>query len=283
MKKALALCIGVLLFASCEQDTIVPEIEETNIDQTDIARKANKIDVCHKGKIINVSVKSLSGHQKHGDAVDLDGDGYFDIENDCSETDCDDTMAEVNPAMAEVCDNGIDDNCDGEIDENCVPAIGDFRDGGVVFWIDPADPTHGLVCAIEDQSFNILWWNGSFVVTGATGKTIGTGSANTDAIIAAQGPVETDYAAGLARAYAGGGFNDWFLPSKDELNQMYVNKATIVSNGGGLFITGFYWSSSEWNSDDAWAQDFSSGFQEIYYKDGTYGASSYGVRAVRAF
>ena len=90
MKKVFALCIGVLLFASCEQDTIVPEIEEINVDQTTFARQGAKVDVCHKGEIINVSVSSLSAHQGHGDAVDMDGDGYFDIENDCSEVDCDD-------------------------------------------------------------------------------------------------------------------------------------------------------------------------------------------------
>lgn len=45
----------------------------------------------HKGQIINVSVNSLKGHQGHGDAIDMDGDGYSDIENSCSEVDCDDT------------------------------------------------------------------------------------------------------------------------------------------------------------------------------------------------
>ena len=83
MKKVFALFIGLLFIASCEQDTLVPEIEETNVDQTTFAKKGAKVDVCHKGKIINVSVNSLSAHQGHGDAVDMDGDGYFDIENPC--------------------------------------------------------------------------------------------------------------------------------------------------------------------------------------------------------
>ncbi len=143
MKKVFALCIGLLLFTACEQDTIVPEIEEINVDQTTLARKAAKVDVCHKGKIINVSANALPAHQGHGDAVDMDGDGYFDIENPCSEVDlddsipfdqstlvdedgdgfftaenpfsdvdCDDTNAEVNPDSTEIIYNGIDDDCD---------------------------------------------------------------------------------------------------------------------------------------------------------------------------
>ncbi len=65
------------------------------------ARKSGKIDVCHKGNIINVSVNALGGHQGHGDAVDMDGDGYFDIENDCSEVDCDDANPDQYPGAEE--------------------------------------------------------------------------------------------------------------------------------------------------------------------------------------
>ncbi|MFT6065624.1 MAG: hypothetical protein ACJAQX_001498 [Polaribacter sp.] len=163
------------------------------------------------------------------------------------------------------------------------PAIGDFRDGGVVFWVDPADNTHGLVCAIEDQSGGIRWYNGSLIKTGATGTAIGTGSTNTTAIIANQGPVATSYAAGLARDYDGGGYTDWFLPSKDELNEMYLNKATINStaaaNSGSNFATAVYWSSTEIGSGGASVQYFGNGFQSNSNKKSTVSI----VRAVRAF
>ena len=53
----------------------------------------------------------------------------------------------------------------------------------------------------------------------------------------------------MAKAYAGGGYTDWFLPSKDELNLMYTNKATInttaTANGGSSFSSSWYWSSTE--------------------------------------
>jgi hypothetical protein len=160
--------------------------------------------------------------------------------------------------------------------------IGDLRAGGVVFWVNPSDNKHGLVCAIEDQSTGIQWYNGNYTTTGATGITIGTGSANTTKIIASQGATETAYAAGLARAYGGGGYTDWFLPSKDELNQMYENKAminsTATANSGSNFTNNYYWSSTEYGSNVAWVQSFNNGYQFSNGKN-----NLYNVRAVRAF
>ena len=171
-------------------------------------------------------------------------------------------------------------------DVNDPVMVGDFYRGGVVFhlFVDGqtgyvAGETHGLIAAVEDQSSGIQWYNGSYVTTGTA---IGTGAANTDAIIAAQGATETSYAAGLARAYTGGGYTDWFLPSKDELNQMYVKRAVInttgVANGGSNFLPGYYWSSTEFDNNKAWEQNLFSGFQYNTNKDFTNG-----VRAVRAF
>ena len=169
--------------------------------------------------------------------------------------------------------------------------VGDFYQGGVVFYILQsgdtgyiAGETHGLIAAVQDQSFSIRWYNGSYVTTGATGTVIGTGATNTTTIISVQGgPTETSYAAGLARAYTGGGHTDWFLPSKDELNKMYLNKATInttaAANSGSDFTTYVYWSSTEYSSSKAWGQDFDLGA-------GGYATKNYyqgSVRAVRAF
>jgi hypothetical protein len=71
-----------------------------------------------------------------------------------------------------------------------------------------------------------------------------------------------------------GGKDDWFLPSSDELDELYQNKGVI-----GGFGSGWYWSSSEFNHYYTWAQRFSDGAKEsITVKDKTYS-----VRAIRAF
>jgi hypothetical protein len=160
------------------------------------------------------------------------------------------------------------------------PEVGDSYGGGIVAYIfqvgDPgyiAGQTHGLIAATADQSTGIQWWNGSYIITGATGTALGTGLANTNTIIAAQGAIATSYAAGLAQAYNGGGYSDWYLPSKDELNKLYLNQVAI-----GGFDDSYYWSSSENNSNAAWGQDFGDGYQVNVTKDNTVR-----VRAVRAF
>ena len=168
-------------------------------------------------------------------------------------------------------------------------SIGDFYQGGVIYYLFVDGETgyvageiHGLIAAVEDQSDGIRWYNGRNVTTGATGIGIGAGSANTDAIISAQGATETSYAAGLARAYAGGGYTGWFLPSQEELNQMWLNRATInttaEANGGSAFGINYYWSSTEIDNGGAWGRSFANGGQ-----NGDVKASTGNVRAVRAF
>ena len=157
--------------------------------------------------------------------------------------------------------------------------VGDLFQGGIIYYLlqdedlgyDPI-VQHGLIAATADQSTGIQWYNGTWMDTGATGTEVGTGTSNTDTIISSQG--SGSYAAQVCADYSVSGYSDWYLPSKDELNLLYVERATV----GG--ITGdVYWSSTENNTNWAWLQFFSSGSQ-----DGN-SSKSYTryVRAVRAF
>ena len=94
----------------------------------------------------------------------------------------------------------------------------------------------------------------------------------------------TVYAAGIARNYKGGGYTDWFLPSKDELNQLFLNrvavsnKLTTIQNAQSFpsVSVARYWTSSNFDLTYAWMQDLSSQFVK------TKSTSGY-LRAIRAF
>ena len=178
-------------------------------------------------------------------------------------------------------------NMKGRI-SNSTLSIGDNYQGGRIFYFlvsgDPgydANVQHGLIAATVDQStgFGIRWDNGSYIDFNTFGSTvrlyssIGTGLSNTNNIIARQGVTSTNYAAGLARAYNGGGYSDWYLPSKDELNQLYINRVAI-----GGFTNAFYWSSTEATQFFSWRQNLNDGTQDTLGKSG-----AYYVRAVRTF
>jgi len=83
--------------------------------------------------------------------------------------------------------------------------------------------------------------------------------------------------AGIAARLCGdlvlGGYSDWYLPSKDELDQLYLNRVAI-----GGFANLFYWSSTEFDNGGAWIQYFLNGNQ---FGNGKY--DNVVVRAVRAF
>ncbi|MES2139258.1 MAG: DUF1566 domain-containing protein [Bacteroidota bacterium] len=150
--------------------------------------------------------------------------------------------------------------------------IGQAYGGGIVFYVDDSGQ-HGLVTSTSNQSSSMRWFNGSFVETAATGTKVNTGFNNTEAIIKAQGTGV--YAASICGKLELNGYNDWFLPSKDELNLLYMQKAAGVIVD---FENDFYWSSTENSYNGAWSQSFSNGANSSANKDGMYD-----VRAIRAF
>src|SRR5574344_3034623 len=151
-------------------------------------------------------------------------------------------------------------------------AIGDTGPSGVgiVFYITDGG-LHGLEVAPVDQSTSQVWIKGGSTQTTENGNTstaIGTGLANSNAIIDQTG--HTGSAAQVCRSYNGGGLTDWYLPSKDELDLIWdnlVNDGTDSNSGVGGFAGDGYWSSSEGDSDYAWFQYFLDGLQSYYYKN----------------
>jgi hypothetical protein len=180
--------------------------------------------------------------------------------------------------------------------------IGAFYGGGKVAYIftstDPgyvAGQTHGLIAATEDQTTEAgIMWFPTAAFYGATAISLGQGSVNTLSIIAAATAAGTlslsTYAAGLASSFRGGDFTDWYLPSKEELNKLYINRESI----GGFTTSGSivsYWSSSQNGTLDftslsllskgitsAWLHNFSTGDQSNLGKN-----NPRRVRAIRSF
>ena len=162
-------------------------------------------------------------------------------------------------------------------------AIGDTGPSGVgiVFYVTDGG-LHGLEAAPVDQSTWQVWIEGGSTQkteNGNTSTAIGTGLANSNAIIDQTG--HTGSAAQVCRSYNGGGLTDWYLPSKDELNAIWdnlVDDGTGANSGVGGFAESSYWSSSEVTSDLARLQHFGNGGQHDDAK-----RASRRVRAVRGF
>ena len=170
-------------------------------------------------------------------------------------------------------------------------AVGDLLQGGVVYYVAPT-PTDldgdgkvdiGLICAVEDQSAAIDWILGGLTQSTANGNTleaIGTGQTNTTAMMNQAG--YTGGAAQVADDYSvtdnGVTYNDWFLPSLEELNEMYSQKNSIEAAAGVTPFGANYWSSSEHNSNKAKSVDMSSGNDSNTNK-----FAQRNVRAIRTF
>jgi hypothetical protein len=173
---------------------------------------------------------------------------------------------------------------DSVLNAPCTPLyqLGDMVQGGIVFYVDDTGE-YGLVAAQEDLEGTYEWGCYQQNVDGADSKWIGSGIQNTmditnqgcatqyGGITAAQAALDTEI----------NGYSDWYLPSKDELYQMYLKigqGGLNANNNVGGFSNNWYWSSSESSSHYAWG---------VYFNEGntTYTSkySLYRVRVIRAF
>lgn len=152
--------------------------------------------------------------------------------------------------------------------------------GGVIAHVlqqeDPGfDPNvqHGIIASINDLN-PTQWYNGTFVTVGASDTQIGSGNSNTDMVVLNQGA--GNYAAKLCSDLVLNGYNDWYLPSQEELKKLRENYLLI---GGFNSGSSEYWSSSEISDIRAVAIEFFSSSGVIWGNK----LESYNVRPVRSF
>ncbi len=196
MKKFILPLIITLLLSACEKD----KLNDLSFKSTseEFLKAGNQVAVCHKSgdnwHVINININAWPAHEAHGDAIDMDGDGYFDRECGCSEVDCNDEDQDVNT------------DCGNQSEGPLTIMIGNSP-----LYIHPTDNSTGT---------------------------------------------RYDGAKQLCDNLVVFGYDDWYLPSKEELNAMHLEL------DAGVMI-GTYWSSTSQGMFDAWYQDFNTGTQSL--------------------
>ena len=192
-----------------------------------------------------------------------------------------DENANIDDGSCEYALEGYD--CEGNINVQ----LGDEVFGGIIFYLG-ATNEHGLIAASEDLG-EFQWGCMYEKPQGITGG-IGSGYQNTLAIVD-YGCVTTGGGPTAAQATLDAqinGFDDWYLPSLAELEEMYNSIGNSVGGNVGGFSQNLYWSSNMCTSstgvDDlsgskrAWHIDFTDG--SIDYSNKSY---SFKVRPIRSF
>ena len=150
-------------------------------------------------------------------------------------------------------------------------AAGDALGGGLFVFQDSG---YAYISAAADQDSDAPWGCQGVNISG-TLNAVGTGSANTALIVA--GCATSGISARICDELTLNGYSDWFLPSLDELAQMYTK---LAADGLGNFANHTYWSSTQQSATQAYTIDMNNGNQGTHAKDNT---SNRYTRAMRRF
>ena len=200
-----------------------------------------------------------------------------------------DVVVPSNDTVAEALESIVDYVCNLPVTDYTYE-IGQYVEsrGGVIFhrYKDGTNENY-LVIDTTDISTSSFWSNIDTLLIGATAQSTWDGLSNSNAIVAQVG--FTSGAANGCLISTNNGQSDWYLPAIDELSLLWQNRfnvnRTLSGNSNAGTISGAtqigynnYWSSTEFDSNTAWAFTFSPGDANYYNKSG----ARY-VRAVRKF
>ena len=130
--------------------------------------------------------------------------------------------------------------------------VGESYGGGIVFYVNNGG-NHGIITSTVDRSTRIQRQNETSTVSNTVTNEINTGEFNTERISAIKG-VENDEVP-VYFNYQDSYYSDWYLPSKYELNLLYLNRSVL--GGYDDFARG--WSSTEDSRVNAWFKSFAAG------------------------
>ena len=160
-----------------------------------------------------------------------------------------------------------------------VLTIGQSYQGGQIFYLD-STKQHGLIVSTVDiNTVLVSWWHqATTVYTFAERNGIGAGMYNTERIITKMSSLNyVTTAAGLCSNYQGGGYGDWYLPSKAEFQEIWSNRILLNMQSNNKT----YWTSNETAGTTSIAVAFY--FPNNVFQDKDKYADKYNVRAVRKF